>query len=200
MRLARPSEADLASRFGEIAVHQLFDLQLDVVGQLVAVRAEQLDAVVVVRIVRGRDHHAEVGAHRAGQHGDRRRRHRAGQQHVHADRGEAGHHRVFDHVAGEAGVLADQHTVAMVAVAEHQAGGLAHLERKLRRDRGVGAATNAVGSEMLADHTPHRTRIDAVLRACPDRLVGQAYSLFLENTPSRAAQEAPDGMAFVVRI
>jgi hypothetical protein len=32
----------------------------------------------------------EIGAHRARQHGDRGRRHRAEQEHVHADRGEAG--------------------------------------------------------------------------------------------------------------
>jgi hypothetical protein len=33
-------------------------------------RAEQLDAVVVEGIVAGRDHHAEIGAHRAGEHRD----------------------------------------------------------------------------------------------------------------------------------
>jgi hypothetical protein len=67
----------LRQALGQVAVDQRLDLALDLVGQLVAVRTEQLDAVVVVGIVRGRDHHAEIGAHRARQHGDRRRRHRA---------------------------------------------------------------------------------------------------------------------------
>ena len=136
----------------EIAVDQFLDLQLDLVGQLVAVRAEQLDAVVVVRIVRGGDHHAEIGAHRARQHRHRRRRHRAGEQHVHADRGEARDQRGLDHVAGQPRVLADQHAMPVVAVLKNQARGLTDLERKLRRDRAVGAAANAVGAEIFANH------------------------------------------------
>jgi hypothetical protein len=93
MRLARPSSRSWPAAWSmspSISARSVLDL----VGQLVAVRAEQLDAVVVERIVRGGDHDAEIGAHRARQHGDRRRRHRAEQQHVHADRGEAGDQRV----------------------------------------------------------------------------------------------------------
>ena len=152
MRLARPIFCELASRLAEIGVDQLLDLLLDLVGELVAVRAEQLDAVVVVGIVRGRDHHAEVGAHRARQHRDARRRDRAGQQHVHADRGEAGRQRVLDHVAGQARVLADQHAVAVVAVLEDEPDRLADLQREFRRDDAVGPAANAVGAEILASH------------------------------------------------
>ena len=55
---------------------------------------------------------------RARQHGDGRRRHRAEQQHVHADRGEAGDQRVLDHVAGQARVLADDDAVAVLAALE----------------------------------------------------------------------------------
>ena len=60
----------------DVAVHQRLDPRLDLVRQLVSVGAEQLDAVVLVRVVRGRNHHPEVAAHRARQHRDRRRRHR----------------------------------------------------------------------------------------------------------------------------
>ena len=52
------------------------------------------------------------------------------QQHVHADRGEAGDQRGLDHVAGEAGVLADQDAMAVLAVLEYQPGGLTDLERQ----------------------------------------------------------------------
>jgi hypothetical protein len=41
------------------------------------------------------------------------------------DRGEAGHQRVLDHVARKPGILADHHTMAMIAAAEERAGRLA---------------------------------------------------------------------------
>ena len=75
--------ADLGRRgeaVGEAVRHQLFDLGFALVGELLAVAIEQLDAVVVVGIVRGRDHHAEIGAQRARQHGDGRRRQRPEQE------------------------------------------------------------------------------------------------------------------------
>ncbi len=104
-----------------VGVDQTLDLELDRVRELVAVRAEQLDAVVVVEIVRSRDHHPEIGAHRTRQHGDGRRRHRAEQQHVHADRGEARDQRGLDHVAREPRVLADHDAMTMIAAAKHAA-------------------------------------------------------------------------------
>ena len=169
MRLARPSMGRMReSARREVGVHQRLDLALDVVGQLEAVRPEQLDAVVLVGIVRGRDHDAEVGAHRAGQHGDGRRRHRAEQQHVHADRREAGLQGVFDHVAGQARVLADHDAVAVVAALEHEAGRLPDLQGEFRRDDAVGAAADAVGAEMLARHA-------SILPRCGDR-AGRAAS------------------------
>ncbi len=45
--------------------HQGLDLALDFVVQLETLAREKLDAVVLVRIVRCRDHHAGVGAHAA---------------------------------------------------------------------------------------------------------------------------------------
>src|SRR6516162_3846598 len=53
----------------EVGVDQRFDMAFDLVGKFVAVRSEQLDAVVVEGIVRGRDHDAEIATQRAGQHG-----------------------------------------------------------------------------------------------------------------------------------
>src|SRR5882757_223558 len=133
-------------------VEQLLDLLLDIVGQFEALRAEQLDAVVLEQVVGRRNHHAEISAHRLGQHRDRRRRDRAEQQHVHADRGKAGHHGVFDHVAGKARVLADDDAVAVIAALKYQPGRLPHLERELRCDETIGAAPNPVGTEIFAAH------------------------------------------------
>ena len=145
---------------------------LDLVGELVAVGPEQLDAVVVERIVRCRDHHAEIGAHRTREHGDCRRRHRPELQHVHADRGEARDQRGLDHVAGQTGVLADDNPMAIVAgAAKHHARCLSNLERQFGRDHAIGTAANSVGSEILTRHHPHRQQDRR--RSYPDLRVGR---------------------------
>jgi hypothetical protein len=51
--------------------------QLDGIGQLEAVRAEELDSVVLPGIVRGRDHHPRLKAVGAGEEGDGRGGHNA---------------------------------------------------------------------------------------------------------------------------
>ena len=129
--------------------------QLGLVGELVAVGIEQLDAVVVEGIVRGRDHHAEVGAQRAREHGDRRRRHRPEQEHVHADGGEARHQRRLDHVARQPRVLADHDAMAVLAAGEQLA---RRPCRPAARSRTswvrVGASANAIGAEQFTRHGP----------------------------------------------
>ena len=149
-----PGAADQL-RLGELraVLEPLLDRPLVIVAELVAVGPEQLDAVVRERIVRGGDHHAEIGAHRARQHRHRRRRHRPQQHHVHADAGEAGDHRRFHHVAGQPRVLADDHAMAVVAAQEMRAGGLADAKRRLGRHRlDVGGPADAVGAEEFACH------------------------------------------------
>ena len=72
----RPTAAPIGRVSGSAADRGL-DLGLDVVGQLVPAAREQLDAVVGHRVVRGRQHDAEVGAVGRGQEGDGRRRQHA---------------------------------------------------------------------------------------------------------------------------
>ena len=83
----------------DVLVHQLLDAVLEIVRQFEAIGAEQLDAVVLVGVVRGGNHHADVGAQRAGQHRHRRRRDRSEQEHVETRGREPRHQRVLDHVA-----------------------------------------------------------------------------------------------------
>ena len=136
-----------------VGVDQILDLPLHVVGKLVAVRIEELDAVVVRRVVGSRQHHAEVGAQRPRQHRNRWRRHRTEQEDVHADRGEARHQRRFQHVARKPRVLADDDAVAMSAGAEHGSRRHTDLQRNLRRHRmPVGETANAVCPEIAACH------------------------------------------------
>ena len=152
MRLARPRSGERASCGVRSASSSVSILRSISSRQLEPVGAEQFDAVVLEEVVRGGDHHAEIAAHRTRQHRHRRRRHRPQQQHVHADRGEAGDQRIFDHVAGKPGVLADDDAMAMFAALKHQPGGLADFQREFRRDLAVGAAADAVGAEILAPH------------------------------------------------
>jgi hypothetical protein len=135
-----------------IFLHQGLDLQLTLVRELVAVGPEQLDAVVREVVVRGRDHHAQVGAERPGHHRHPGRRQRPEQAHVHAHRGEARHQGRLDHIAREPGVLADHHQVAAVVLRHEQlAGRHAHAQGDLRRHRmAVGLAADAVGAEIGA--------------------------------------------------
>jgi hypothetical protein len=138
----------------EIFVHQEFDLSLDIVGQLEAGRAEQLDAVVLEQIVGRGNHHAEIGAHRFGQHRHRGRRHRAKLKHIHAHRGEARDQRGLDHVAGQPCVLADHDAMTVLAALKGQPRGLPDLQRQFRRDQTVRAAPNPVRAKIFAAHDP----------------------------------------------
>ena len=141
----------------------------DIVVELEAVGAKKLDAVVIEGVVGGRDHHPEIGAHRAREHSDRRGRNWTRKQHVHADRGEAGDQRGLDHVAGKPGILADEHAVAMVAATKDQPRRLPDPKRQFRRNRAVGAAADAVGAKILANHvfaSPGKGQ-------CPSEIIGQ---------------------------
>ena len=133
-------------------IHHRFNLQLDRIRQLVAVGAEKLDAVVEIGVVGGRDHHPDVGAHRAGHHGHARRRQRTEGPHVHPGRGEACDQRRLDHIARQTRVLADDDKVAaFVGRHEQTARREADTQGHLRSHRmGVGAATDAVRAEVPA--------------------------------------------------
>ena len=91
------------------AVQGGLDAQFQGVAELTATGPEELDAVVLVRVVRRADHHARVGVQGAGQV-----RHAGGGQHaqvnhMRAPAGQASGQRGFEHVARLPRVLADHH-------------------------------------------------------------------------------------------
>ena len=138
------------------AEDQFFDPLLDQVIQLVTIGAEKLDAVVGVRIVRGGDDDAGIRPQTAGDVSHPRRGQRADEQHVHAHGKDARGNGVLQHVAGEAGVLADDDFVFAAAaglrfqVLENVGGGPAQPERGLGGDGfDVGGAADTVGSKDL---------------------------------------------------
>ncbi len=147
--------------FGRHAMHRRLELgldrQFDLVRQLVAGGREELDAVVVVWIVAGRDHHAGGQPQRAGQIGHTGRRQRAGQQHMDAGRGKARFQRGFQHIAGDPRVLADQHRGlalrARLAKRQHAPRRIAEPHHEVRRDRRLAdPAAHAIGAEVFACH------------------------------------------------
>ena len=123
------------------------------IGQLEAVRPEQLDAVILIRIVAGGDHHAHIGAHFPGDEGDGRGRQRPGHDHVHAHAGETGDQRAFHHISRQSRILADDDPVAVIATHEVPPRRLPHAHGDLGGHHiGVGASANTVGAEKPACH------------------------------------------------
>ena len=89
------------------AADEFLDAVLGGVVELVAARAEDLDAVVGHRVVRRGDHHAELGVVGAGQMGDRRGRQHPDPQSVDALAGQACDDGGFEHLAAGSRVTAD---------------------------------------------------------------------------------------------
>ena len=102
-----------AERVGAHAAHRLveggLDLQFHLVRQLVAVGRKKLDAVVVEGIVRGTDHNARRQSKCTGEIGHSRCGQRPRQHHIDTCRRKSSLKCRLEHVARDAGVLADQH-------------------------------------------------------------------------------------------
>src|SRR5262249_13505959 len=114
-----------------------------------------LDAVVLERIVRRRDHHARVRAERAREEGDPGRRQRAHQEDVDAHRADARRHRRLQHVAREPRVLPDEDAMAMGRALADVGERAPQPERRLRRHGlDVRGPAHAVGAEQ-PPHLPH---------------------------------------------
>jgi len=129
------------------------DGQFPVIGQLLATRGEELDAVVVVAVVRRADDDAKVQAQRPREVGNAWGGQRAAEQNVHASRREASLQGRLQHVAGDARVLADQHRRALGAAPQHLADGVAQPQHEVRGDGALSnGATYAVRAEIGLGH------------------------------------------------
>ena len=138
-----------ADVFHAPAGDEIFDFVLFGVGEFEAIAGEDLDAVVLIGIVGGGDHHAGIGAHAARDEGDAGRAHRADEVDVDAHRADAGGEGGFEHVAAYAGILTDHDRVTPVRMFFADVrGGAANLKGQLR-GHGVHVrdAANTVGSK-----------------------------------------------------
>ena len=144
---------------GEVAVHQRFDLKFPFVGQFVAVRTEQLDAVIFVSIMRRGDHHPQIGPQAAGQHRDGWRRQWAQQGDVHTRTDETGGQSRLDQIARQACIFADHDFVSVRPAREQQARGLSQAQGDISgHGRGIGLASDTVRAEQ-ASGLCHRNSI-----------------------------------------
>ncbi len=127
------------------------DAVLQLVGELVAAAGEELDAVVGHGVVAGGQHHAEVGAERAGEVGDRGRRQHADPQHVHTGAGQARDHRGLQELPGGARIPADHRGRPVpgegARLGQYVRRGDGEAQRQLGRQIRVGDAAHAVRAE-----------------------------------------------------
>ena len=93
---------------------QRLDLVLDRVRQLAATASEELDPVVLGRVVAGRQDHAKVGVQGLDQKGHTRGGQHAQAEHVHPGAGQPGDHGGLQELTRGAGVAADHRDRALV--------------------------------------------------------------------------------------
>ena len=134
---------DLATAGGG-AVEERLDLLLGAVRQLAAVPVEELDAVVLRWIVRGRDDRAEIEAEER----DRRRRQHARKDGASTGRGDALRERILELRA--AGPRVTSYEDASPAAPERRR--LAEALDEIDRERLADDAADAVRSEVLPRH------------------------------------------------
>ncbi len=133
------------------------DRVLDPVVQLVAAAREELDAVVRHGVVAGGQHHAEVGAERAGEVGHGGGGQDADPEHVDAGARQTGDDGGLQELARGTRVTADHRdrpvAVEGAGLAEHVRRGDRQPERELRRQALVGHPAYAVRTEE-SSHCP----------------------------------------------
>ena len=148
---------DTAHTFGRhweiVGQQQGFNLFLGGIRQFEAVRAKELDAVVVVRVVRGRNHHTQISAH-----GSCQQTHSGGRQwtkgnDIQTSSRQTSGHGVLKHIARPAGVLANDNTVGFFIFLKIKA----DSHRKLDHIRGghrvfIRPSAHTVGAENLSCH------------------------------------------------
>ena len=134
----------------QLAVEVILDEQQCFLVHLLAVAVDELDAVVVIRVMARRDHDAAVEIAVAHHVAYRRRGGHAQHIRIGTARHKARNQRVLVHIAGTTGILAnDRLGLAPLAEAVVPAHELADLKCMVDRELLVGAPTEAIGTEVL---------------------------------------------------
>ena len=129
----------------------LLDPGLHCIRELVALAAEDLDAVMLIGVVAGGEDDAGVSFLLPGQVRHRRGGDGAHRLHVAAHGADTRHQSGLQHVGGDAGILSDEEHGPPPAVLRQDAGHrLPYPERHLRRQVLANDTPDAVGSKKLA--------------------------------------------------
>ena len=134
------------------SIQEPLDFGFFCVGKLEAVRAEDLDAVVAIRVVACADDDARICSHAAGQLRDGRRRDGTAEHHVTTHGANARRDGRFEHVSRQTRVFADDDAYFVgFSSARDKRDGSAEAQSHLRRHRRlVRDAANSVRSEELS--------------------------------------------------
>ena len=109
-------------KYMEFAVDVVLHQQQGLLGHLLTVAIDQLDTVIIVRVVAGRDHDAAIKVVHAGNISYRRRSSDVQQVSVCSGGGQSCDQTVLEHIGAAAGVFADYNAcrlVVAIALAEH---------------------------------------------------------------------------------
>ena len=142
----------------EFAVNVILQQQ-GFLRHLLTIAVDQLDAVVVVRVVAGRDHDAAVEVVHTGNVGHGRGGGDVEQIGVCTRGGQASHQTILEHIRATAGVLTDDDTgrlVVAVALAHCViilAKEAANLVGVVSGQRDSGFATEAIGPKILSHYS-----------------------------------------------
>jgi hypothetical protein len=149
-----PSHPGVAGGQRLIARHGGFDLGLDRIGQLAAIAAEELDAVVRSRVVRRRDHDAGVVLAEPRLVGQGRCRQEAAVAGMHARAEEPGFERAPDLARAAAAVMREEHDLLLALALGGSALNQLPAEHRAQPQQGhrierrvIGFAANAIGPE-----------------------------------------------------
>ena len=139
----------------QLAVDVVFNERNGLLLHLLAMGIDQLNAVIIVGIVAGRDHNAAVKLIHPGHIGDGRGGGDVEHVSIGTGRGQAGDQGVLKHITGAAGVLADHHTgrfgisVAALHFSVIPAQKAADFISMVCCQGYIGFTTEAVGSEIF---------------------------------------------------
>ena len=154
----------------QIILHHTDDLRI----HLLAGTGEELDAVVIVRIMGGGDHHTAVKAIGPGHIGNGGRGGDMEQAGFRAGGGDAAGEGILKHIAGAPGVLADDdpgRTLQSLLPSEISiipAQKAAHLKGMIHRQGHIGFPPEAIGSKIFTHYrASFFTRIPPVFQICP---------------------------------
>ena len=143
----------------ELAVDVVLHQQQGFLGHLLTVAVDQLDTVIIVRVVAGRDHDAAIKVIHASDVSHTGRSSDVQQVGVRAGSSQACDQTVLEHIGAAAGVLADYNAcrlVVAIALAEHiviPAQKATNLVGMVGSQINTSFTTEAIGSKILSHYS-----------------------------------------------